>query len=135
VTPSQLSRASLSVQKEIQEVGERFAEHQRRQRKEEQAAEDPQQPSRRKSERKRKRPDNTVLKGNVEARVWRNGNGLDTYFTVDLVRYYSSHGGQGEAWSFRFEDISRAVAALFAAKKWIRRQERRLGKRRRSWWD
>ena len=67
--------------------------------------------------------------------MWRNGNGLDTYFTVDLVRYYSSHGGQGEAWSFRFEDISRAVAALFAAKKWIRRQERRLGKRRRSWWD
>lgn len=133
MTTSQLARASLSVQKEIQEVGERIAEHQRKQSREQQAAEEPQQRSRRKSERKRKRPDHTALKGNVEVRVWRNRNGFDTYFTVDLVRYYSSYGGQGETWSFGFDDISRAVAALFAAKKWIRREERRLGKRR-SWW-
>ena len=98
MTTSQLARASLSVQKEIQEVGERIAEHQRKQRKEQQAAaEEPQQRSRRKSDRKRKRPDHTALKGNVEARVWRNRNGFDTSFTVDLVRYYSSYGGQGEA--------------------------------------
>lgn len=133
MTTSQLTRAGVSVQKEIQETGERVAEYQRRRRKEKPLVAVESRPVEGRNY-PTDEPEDKFMKGNVEARVWRFGKGLKTEFRVELVRYHSRFDGQEEAWMFRFEDLRSAYLASLHAKKWIRKAEKRLGKTRR-WWD
>lgn len=136
MTTSPLTRAGVSVQKDIQEIqesGQRIAEYQWRQRKEKpQVGVEPRVLEGRSYPTDE--PETKILKGNVEARVWRFGKGLKAEFRVELVRYHSRFDTQEEAWMFRFEDLRSAYVASLHAKKWIRKAEKRFGKERR-WWD
>jgi hypothetical protein len=133
VTTTPLARAGVSVQKEIQEVGERVAEYQRRQRKEKPlAAAEPRVPEGRVYPTDV--PEEKFMRRNVEARVWRFGKGLKTEFRIELVRYHSRFDKQEEAWMLRFEDIASAHRAMLAAKDYVRKEEKRSGKKR-SWWE
>jgi hypothetical protein len=132
MSENRLARAGDAVPLELQKALERVQEHDR-QKKQREEAQDARGKDRR-QRRKGERPLKSFLKGNVEARVWRNGKEDDRYLTVDLVRYYSRFDDQEEAWSFRYDDLHYAVRALLKAKSYVRREEKRFGKRR-GWWE
>jgi hypothetical protein len=84
--------------------------------------------------RKGGKPAHRLLNGLVETRIWENkGDNGRPDWKIEQVRFYC-FGEQGEAKSFRHENLKHATHGLTQARLWIEKEERQRGLRRRSWW-